>query len=162
MTTALKSIAARTRITPEIGDTVSFNGRKLKVVSATRSLRSLPHPPLPAPKPSKYGNRKTTIDGETFDSKREALRHLVLKQMQRDGEIKDLKRQVTFKLVVNGHKIGSVRPDWTYAEDQGFALRPAFRWRKVAEDAKGYQTSDHKTRWKLAKALHPEIEWRLS
>ena len=117
---------------------------------------------LAKPKKSKYGNRKVVKDGEKFDSVREYMRHLTLLDMQAKGEIRKLKRQVTFKLVVNGEKIGSVRPDWTYEKDQGAALSRATRWFKVAEDAKGFQTPDHKTRWKLAKALHPEIEWRLS
>ncbi len=86
----------------------------------------------------------------------------MLLDMQKRGEIRNLKRQVTFKLMVNGQLIGRVRPDWTYDKDQGAALKVAFRWRPTADDAKGYQTPDHKTRWKLAKALYPEIDWRLS
>lgn len=100
----------------------------------------------------KYGNRKVMLNGEKFDSLRESARHLVLLDRQDRGEISDLKRQVTFVLKVDGKKVGSVRPDWTYLE----------RGKVIADDCKGYQTRDHKTRWKLAKALYPEIEWRLS
>lgn len=121
---------------------------------------------LPELKPSKYRNRKVKRDGETWDSVREYKRHLVLLDMQKNGEIRNLKRQVTFQLVVNGALIGSVRPDWTYERDRGPYQGPAFRigprWGKVAEDAKGFQTPDHKTRWNLAQALFPTIDWKLS
>ena len=48
---------------------------------------------------SKYNSRKTTVDGITFDSKKEARRYLVLKQMEQDGEIKNLRLQVPVELV---------------------------------------------------------------
>jgi hypothetical protein len=56
--------------------------------------------------------------------------------------------------VVNGQKIGSVRPDWTYTA--------AATGQKIAEDKKGMPTPSWKVRWKLAKALFPDIEWRTS
>ncbi len=112
---------------------------------------------------SKYGNTKCEWRGEKFDSKKELERHLVLLDMQNKGEIRALKRQVSFKLQLLGILIGKVRPDWTYEEPTGISSTPRLPvWRKVAEDAKGYQTPDHKTRWKLAKALYPQYDWRLS
>lgn len=105
-----------------------------------------------AKKRNKYGSRKVVLNGEGFDSQREAERHLVLLDRQKRGEISDLERQVTFALIVNGKTVGSVRPDWTYLE----------RGKVIADDSKGYQTRDHKTRWKLAQALYPNIIWRLS
>lgn len=115
-------------------------------------------------KPRKYRNVKCEWRGEKFDSKKELERHLVLLDMQKRGEIASLKRQVTFKLIVNGQLIGSVRPDWTYDFRKGlWENNPQWPiWKKTAEDAKGVQTPDHKTRWKLAIALYPEIDWRLS
>lgn len=104
-------------------------------------------------KTNKYGNvRVTTATGEKFDSKREATRHGQLELLARAGTISKLERQVTFDLIVNGILVGRVRPDWTYIE-KGVV---------VAEDSKGYQTRDHKTRWKLAKALFQQVDWRLS
>lgn len=47
----------------------------------------------------KYNNSKTVVDGITFDSKKEAKRYTVLKSLQDDGYIKDLKLQVPFELV---------------------------------------------------------------
>lgn len=100
----------------------------------------------------KYRNQPQVIDGQRFDSKREARRHYVLAGMQQRGEIEKLERQVTFDLIVNGILVGRIRPDWTYIEHD----------KVVAEDAKGKQTDIHKLRWKLAQALFPLIEWRLS
>ena len=45
---------------------------------------------------SKYGNRKVTIDGQTFDSKREYNRYRELLLMVRARAIHDLVRQVKF------------------------------------------------------------------
>ena len=44
---------------------------------------------------AKYNNTKT----RGYDSKREYHRSLLLKQMQRDGEISDLREQVVFELI---------------------------------------------------------------
>lgn len=48
---------------------------------------------------NKYGNRKITRDGETFDSLKEWRRYQELLLMEKAGAIKDLRRQVPFELV---------------------------------------------------------------
>lgn len=48
---------------------------------------------------SKYRNTKTVVDGETFDSQKEANRYCELRLMQRAGEISELRRQVVFTLI---------------------------------------------------------------
>lgn len=47
---------------------------------------------------SKYHNRKTVIDGITFDSTKEANRYAELKLMERAGIITDLQLQKRFEL----------------------------------------------------------------
>ena len=47
---------------------------------------------------SKYGNRKTVIDGYTFDSKLEADYYCQLKLLKRAGHITDFKLQPRFTL----------------------------------------------------------------
>lgn len=42
----------------------------------------------------KYHNKKTVVDGRTFDSKKEAERYDELLLLQRAGAITDLSRQV--------------------------------------------------------------------
>ena len=48
---------------------------------------------------NKYGAIKTTLDGITFDSAREASRWGQLVLLQRLGKIRDLQRQVPFRLI---------------------------------------------------------------
>lgn len=59
-------------------------------------------------KRSKYNNRKTQIDGITFDSEKEALRYAELKMLEKAGKITELERQKRFELqpafYYQGHK----------------------------------------------------------
>ena len=48
---------------------------------------------------NKYGNRKITRDGETFDSLKEYRRYQELLLMQKAGAIQGLERQVPFELI---------------------------------------------------------------
>jgi len=72
---------------------------------------------------TKYGNRKTVIDGITFDSVKEASRYVELKLLQRAGEISDLELQSPFVLqpgfVHEGKKIQPIKyiADFTYLCD---------------------------------------------
>lgn len=54
--------------------------------------------------PRKYGNRKIEIGGETFDSKREYDRWLVLRDAERRGVISGLRRQVKYELIPSIYK----------------------------------------------------------
>ena len=47
----------------------------------------------------KFNNKKITINGITFDSKKEAARYLGLIKLQEKGVIHDLKTQVKFELI---------------------------------------------------------------
>lgn len=47
----------------------------------------------------KYGNKKVTAFGITFDSKKEMQRYLVLKEAQDNGIISDLELQPQFELI---------------------------------------------------------------
>lgn len=48
---------------------------------------------------SKYNSKKTVVDGQTFDSKKEANRYKELRLLEKAGVIKDLRTQVKFKLI---------------------------------------------------------------
>ena len=72
----------------------------------------------------KYGNRKTTVDGITFDSAKEAQRWQELKLLERAGQIFELQRQVPFVLIPKQERNGKVieRPvvykaDFVYTEN---------------------------------------------
>lgn len=94
---------------------------------------------------SKYHAKKTTVDGITFDSKREADRYLVLKSMEEDGTIEDLRRQVRYELVpafdVDGRHYRPVYyvADFVYREDG----------HEVVEDVKGMRTDVYRLKSKL-------------
>lgn len=98
---------------------------------------------------SKYNSRKTTVDGITFDSKKEARRYLVLKKMEQDGEIKNLRLQVQFELVpsfeiiIDGKK--RKRRPITYVAD--FVYYKGNE--KVIEDVKGLRTPVYNIKKKL-------------
>lgn len=112
----------------------------------------------------KYGNRKVTKNGETFDSVKEYERHLVLLDMQRRGEIQSLLRQPRSPLVVNESKICDYVGDWFYAVSKYPTPRGRFVEHQISvvEDAKGFQTPEFKLKWKLVRALYPHIDFRLS
>ena len=48
---------------------------------------------------AKYRNKRVTIDGIVFDSKKEASRYKQLVKREQDGEISNLQRQVKFTLI---------------------------------------------------------------
>ncbi len=107
--------------------------------------------------PSKYRSIRTTVDGITFASKKEANRDAELHLLQRAKKISGLTRQPRFDLYVNGIKICRYVADWAYVEHStdGKSVR-------VIEDAKGVQTPAFKIKFALAKALLPQLEWRIS
>lgn len=47
----------------------------------------------------KYHNRKVVVDGIVFDSMKEANRWKELKVLERAGQVRDLQRQVKFRLI---------------------------------------------------------------
>lgn len=95
---------------------------------------------------NKYRNRKVTIDGETFDSKREAQRYQELRLLMRAGEIADLQRQVVFELIPAQKICGKVLErsvkyiaDFVYMQDGN----------RVVEDTKGVRTKEYIIKRKL-------------
>jgi hypothetical protein len=112
---------------------------------------------------SKYRNKKITIDGITFDSKKEANRWYELCLLERAGQIHHLERQKVFELIPTQREIlpgvdeygrqnvGKVieRPckyiaDFVYYEDG----------KMVVEDTKGVRTGDYIVKRKLMLFRH--------
>lgn len=63
---------------------------------------------------SKYGNEKTVVDGNRFDSKKEARVYGELKLRERAGEISELELQKKYPLEVNGQLICNYIADFVY------------------------------------------------
>ena len=89
---------------------------------------------------SKYGNKKTEVDGILFDSKHEAYRWIELKYMERVKLIYELQRQVPFVLIpVQKDENGKVlEREVKYIAD--FTYRNTADGRLVVEDAKSEAT----------------------
>lgn len=110
----------------------------------------------------KYGNRKVTRDGITFDSVKESRRYCELSLLEKAGKVTDLQRQVKFVLIPAQYEPdtigvrGGVRrgklierevcyvADFVYAEDG----------KTVVEDTKGFKTKDYIIKRKLMLHVH--------
>ena len=111
---------------------------------------------------SKYGAKKVTIDGITFDSQREAKRFRELSLLERAGQVTDLQRQVKFVLIPSQYEPdtigarGGVRrgkllerevsyvADFVYVQDG----------KRIVEDTKGFKTKDYIIKRKLMLWVH--------
>ena len=101
-------------------------------------------------KKNKYSARKTTIDGITFDSAKEATRYKKLKMLESMGAIKELKMQVPFELQpafrYNGKQIRAIKyvADFTYYAPDKNGNRVY-----VVEDTKGYRNYEYLIKRKM-------------
>lgn len=93
---------------------------------------------------NKYRNKKTVVDGITFDSQKEAKRYGELKLLEHAGVITDLQLQPPFKLEVHGVKICTYRADFRYTENG----------KDVVEDVKGVLTPVYRIKKKLMFAIY--------
>ena len=97
---------------------------------------------------SKYNSKKTVVDGQKFDSKKEANRYQELVLLEKAGVIKDLSRQVKFVLIPsqrdeNGKVIErecSYKADFMYYDEAG---------ETIVEDVKGFRTKEYIIKRKL-------------
>ncbi len=102
---------------------------------------------------SKYRAVRTEVDGIKFASKREAAVYQEFRLLEQAGQIRDLKLQPAFPLIVNGVKVA---PRPFHAD---FAFYDVVQEKHRIIDVKGMDTREGKLRRKLAEALHGvEIE----
>lgn len=99
-------------------------------------------------RPSKYGNRKVTVDGVTFDSAKEAARWQNLRLLERAGQIRNLRRQVRYDFTINGVKVGSYIADHEYDELNNGV------WEPVTEDVKGFKTQVYALKRRMMLGFH--------
>ena len=104
---------------------------------------------------NKYGNTKITVDGETFDSKKEYNRYCELRLLERAKVISNLRRQVPFELIPaqyetiptgEYYKIGEKKGQPKYKDvciEQSLVYNADFVYQEngqtVVEDIKGYR-----------------------
>lgn len=101
---------------------------------------------IPGENTSKYGARKTEVDGILFDSVAEADRYSQLKLLEYNGDIKDLVLQPAYPLIVNELKIGVYKADFVYRDCKTNQV--------VVEDCKGFRTREFIMKRKLMQALY--------
>lgn len=92
-------------------------------------------------KKSKYNAKKVTVDGITFDSKKESKRYLELKAMEKVGSIQNLQLQVPFILIEKSKYGRSIKyvADFVYNRNGS----------KVVEDVKGVKTPVYKLKKRI-------------
>lgn len=106
---------------------------------------------------SKYGARKTVVDGITFDSEKEARRWQQLKALQDTGKIDGLQRQIKIQLIPaqrepdvigpkGGRKPGKlIERECSYIADFYYIENG----KQVVEDTKGVRTPEYIIKRKL-------------
>lgn len=112
---------------------------------STAGVSEAPGPPQRA----KYGNRKVSLDGYTFDSRAEGNRYVVLREKLRTGEIMDLEVHPSYRLDVNGQKVCRYEADFSYHDPETYA--------ETVEDVKSPITRknrDYRIKVKLMQACH--------
>ena len=92
---------------------------------------------------NKYGNKKITVNGETFDSMKEYNRWCELKLLERAGEIYDLDRQHKFEIIPTQRDLDGniLERSVTYIAD--FTYKEKKTRKLVVEDTKGYKTPEY-------------------
>ena len=103
---------------------------------------------------SKYGAKKTIVDGKKFDSKWEAERYGQLKAMEKAMFIRDLELQVPYDLIVNDFKKCRYIADFRYKKESNHTITNDEYYVEVVEDTKGFETQEFKLKKKLMKALY--------
>lgn len=97
---------------------------------------------------SKYGNRKVSIDGISFDSVKEARRYCQLITLKKAGIIMDLELQKKYVLIP-AQKIDDKLVERECAYKADFVYFDIERGREVVEDAKGVRTKEYIIKRKL-------------
>ena len=111
---------------------------------------------------SKYGSRKQTVSGMTFDSRREARRFQELRLLELAGEISDLRLQVkyvliptqrapSFEVYKRGPNKGRRKPGEVLEKECAYIADFVYvkDGETVVEDAKGYRTDVYIIKRKL-------------
>ena len=106
---------------------------------------------------NKYYNKKTTINGIQFDSKKEASRYYELWLLEKSGYIDNLKLQPKFLLQPSFKKNGK-----TYRKIEYIADFMYFQDGKIIiEDTKGHETEVFKLKHKMFEYKYPEYQLKI-
>jgi len=123
-----------------------------------KQTKSKAKPKAKPKRKNKYGNKKTTIDGIEFDSKKEAEYYLKLKQQKADGEISHFGLQPEYELQPRFHKNGKTYRPIKYIAD--FIIKNNDGTYEIV-DIKGVETKDFKIKKKMFEFKFPELELKI-
>lgn len=102
---------------------------------------------------SKYGAKKTVVDGIEFDSRKEANRYAELKLLLMAKKIINLEMQKKFVLIPSQKIDGKVvERECSYVAD--FVYIDTETSKTVVEDTKGFKTKDYIIKRKLMLYVH--------
>ena len=87
-------------------------------------------------KKTKYGSRKVTVNGETFDSVKEYRRYCELRLLEKAGKISNLERQKPFELIPAQYGKRCIEKSVVYNADFYYKENGA----EVVEDTKSVAT----------------------
>lgn len=102
---------------------------------------------------SKYGAKKTIVDGIKFDSQMESRQYIKLKEMEEKGEIKNLQLQPEFLLQDSFKKDGKTYRKIVYKADFMFEKDG----KTCVQDVKGFATPEFKIKEKLFEYKYPNL-----
>lgn len=114
---------------------------------------------------NKYNNKKCTVNGIIFDSRKEARRYQELLLLQRAGVIKNLQRQVKYVLIPAQYEVverydksGKRLKDGKKLIERECAYVADFVYEEdgkiIVEDTKGMKTKDYIIKRKLMLFVH--------
>lgn len=98
---------------------------------------------------SKYGARKVTYDGKTFDSQKEAQRYAELRLLERGKVISDLKCQKSYQLIPNQYDENGKLIERAVKYVADFVYIDKKTGQTVVEDTKGFKTKEYIIKRKL-------------
>lgn len=111
---------------------------------------------------SKYGNRKTVVNGIEFDSQKEAVRYQELRLLERAGKISGLRLQEKFVLIPSqreastevyksGSQKGRRKPGKLLEKECSYIADFCYteNGESVVDDTKGFRTEAYKIKRKL-------------
>lgn len=130
-----------------IQDEKKPSGSESKARMTTADYRQLmAQGPAPVPgRSGKYNAKKCEYQGIIFDSLGEMKRYKELEILVRVGEISDLQRQITHRIVVNDVLICKYKSDFEYVTKSGD---------HIVEDFKGFRTPEYKIKRNLMLAVN--------
>lgn len=108
---------------------------------------------------SKYGNRKTVVDGITFSSAREAQKYQEYRLLQRGGTITHLVLQPRFELLPTFKKNGVTHRSIVYVADFDITWKCG---KREIVDVKGMKTEVFRIKQKLFEHKFPDLTLTLA